>query len=66
MAKDPMGSRFYMQQGVASSRNNKLKKPTRLKADIVKDIETILKVELTGLTKADKATLEKLHEALCI
>lgn len=72
MAIDKMGSRFYMQQGNTRRVTRKSdgkdfttgKVKPKLKADIVKDIEGILDVELPGLDKATKVTLEKLHEAL--
>ena len=42
MSIDKMGSRFYMQQGIASTKNTATKKPVRLKADIIKDVQDAL------------------------
>lgn len=63
MSIDKMGSRFYMQQGIAGSRNNKLKKPARLKKDIVAEIESTTGLVLHSLMNVNKETLEKLSEA---
>ena len=64
-----MGERFYLQQGltITKVREAKMEVPKvkkRLKADIIKDIETVLETELPGLAKCDVKTLEALMQAL--
>lgn len=68
MAIDSMGSRFYMQQGIGQRRKSGFNKkiPTRLKKDIVADIEAITKLKLTSLMNVTKQTLEDLYGAFRI
>jgi len=59
-----MGDRFYEAQGSNKSTifSNEKK---RLKADIVKDIQTVLESDIKGLDKLTIKTLLELEEVLC-
>jgi len=57
-----MGDRFYEAQQRSSRAQPRAKR--KLKSDWVKDIEAILDIELSGLSKTDLTTLEKLYEAI--
>ena len=59
-----MGPRFYTQQMSASKGG--AKKVSRLKKDIVKDIEKIMGVAFMSLPKVTNIDLEKLYGALSL
>lgn len=65
MAIDLMGSRFYMQQ--MKGRASKIEKvPTRLKKDIVADIESTMSLTLPSLMNITKPTLEAIYDSINI
>ena len=55
-----MGDRWYESQ--RNSRMSQKKEPRKLKADWIKDIESLLGPDLDGLDKCTIATLEKLYK----
>jgi hypothetical protein len=59
MAIDLQGSRFYMQQIACGAR-----KQSRLKADIIRDIEELITIKLTSLIKVTNKDLEAIYDSL--